>query len=263
MNRPTYGIRRFKRSCAACGVAGRDMNKEHYWPRWLIERTGTDQENSIDWMGEKRVSALSATLPLCVDCNSAFGRELEAPMARIFDDIEAGRGLSDQEAEIAVRWMWKFEGLAWMFHHPSHIYTRRYTLRDRVLMPLDDIRGKLTLAIGLAEQRDPEFKDGAMGIDSNNLSNAIFVSGVFSRTAILISLSAFDDQVPAVLSKYHLSPHRNEETANAKLFYPAVGFPTCTAAIGMMRTISPALSHLHDEYGARDMISRTAFSRLS
>lgn len=226
------------------------MNKEHYFPRWLIERTRTVREG-IEWGGARNVSALSATLPLCVRCNTDFGRDLESPMAMVFDDIESGRGVTDGEAELVVRWMWKFEGLAWVFHHPRAVYTERYTLRERVLRPIDDIRGNITLAIGLAEQRDPDFEEGAMGIDSFNAHNAIFVSGVFSRVAILVSLGLFDEEIPSVLSKYRLAPHREHGTARAKLFFPSVGFPTCTVAIGMMKTISPVLSLLHDEHGTR------------
>jgi hypothetical protein len=250
MQFPTYSARKFRRTCAACGDSTREMNKEHYFPRWLIERTGAVREG-IEWAGAKNVSALSATLPLCVRCNSDFGRELESPMARVFDDIEAGRGLTDEEAELVVRWMWKFEGLAWVFHHPRAVYTQRYTLRDRVLRPIDDIRENITLAIGLAERRDPEFEEGAMGIDSFNAHNAIFVSGVFSRVAILVSLGLFDEEIPPVLSRYRLAPHREHGAAKAKLHFPAVGFPTCTIAIGMMKAISPTLSLLHDEHGER------------
>jgi hypothetical protein len=247
---PTYSARKFKKTCAACGESQREMNKEHYFPVWLIERTDTVHDG-IAWGKGDNVSALSATLPLCVRCNTDFGRDLESPMARVFDDLEAGQGISDEEAELIVRWMWKFEGLAWVFHHPRGVYTERYTLRERVLRPIDDIRGKITLAIGLAEQRDSEFREGAMGIDSFNVHNAVFVSGVFSRVAILVSLSVFDEDIPPVLSKYRLAPHRDHSTAKAKLFFPAVGFPTCTAAIGTMKAISPTLSALHDEYGER------------
>lgn len=233
--------------CAACGECGREMNKEHYFPVWLIERTGTVREG-IAWAGRDNVSALSATLPLCTRCNSDFGRELESPMARVFDDLEAGRGISDEEAELIVRWMWKFEGLAWVFHHPRANYTERYTLRERVLRPIDEIREVLMLAIGIAEKRDPDFEEGAMGIDSSNAHNAVFVSGVFSRVAILVSLSLFEDAIPPVFSKYRFAPHREHSAARAKLFYPAIGFPTCTAAIGLMKSISPHFSRLHDEH---------------
>ncbi len=224
------------------------MNKEHFFPVWLIEKTSTVRDG-ITWMSGRRISALSATLPLCTRCNSDFGRELEGPMARVFDDLEAGRGISDEEAELIVRWMWKFEGLGWIFHYPQHIYSERYTLRERVLNPIDELRGNLTVAIALAEQRDPAFEEGALGIDSFNVHNAVFVSGVFSRIAVLVSLSMFDDAIPAVFSKYHLAPHREHSTATAKLFFPAIGFPTCMTAIVLMKAISPVLSRLHDEHG--------------
>jgi hypothetical protein len=225
------------------------MNKEHFWPVWLIKRTGTVKEG-VAWAGKKNISALAATLPLCQDCNSTFGRELEAPMATLFDEIEAGHGLSDDDAELFVRWLWKLEGLSWTFTHPGHRYTEKYTLRQRALLPIDDIRGNLTLAIALAQQRDPQFAEGAMGIDSMNVHNAVFVSGVFSRVAAIVMLSAFDDEVPDVFTKYHLHPKRDPVQGSAKLFFPKVGFPTCTQAVGLLLALSPHISQLHDEVGA-------------
>jgi hypothetical protein len=221
------------------------MTREHYFPRWLIERASVLSEG-IAWAGREAVPALSATVPLCQTCNTDFGRELEAPMSRIFDDIESGRGLSDREAELCVRWMWKFEGLGWILHHSRHIYTQRYRLRDRVLQPIDDIRGNLTLAISLAEKRDPDFEDGSLGIDSFNSHNAIFVAGTFSRVAIAVLLSVFDNELPSVFSKYRLSANRETADAEAKLFFPGTGFPTCTDAVAMFKALSPRLSRLHD-----------------
>ncbi|HVS27036.1 MAG TPA: hypothetical protein VHE58_07045 [Burkholderiales bacterium] len=224
------------------------MNKEHFFPVWLVERTGTVRDG-ISWGGRDGVSALNATLPLCERCNSDFGREIESPMSRVFDDIEARKGLSDNEAELVVRWMWKFEGLWWVFTHPRHVYTVKYTLRERILRPIDDIRGQLTLAISLAETRDPDFSEGSLGIDSLNIHNAISVAGVFSRVAIVVCLSAFEDEVPGVFSKYQLAPKRQTDTGDAKLFYPAVGFPTCTDAVALLRALGPRLSSLHDGLG--------------
>jgi hypothetical protein len=224
------------------------MNKEHFWPVWLIKRTGTVKDG-VAWAGKKSIPALAATLPICRDCNSTFGEELEGPMAQLFDEIEAGKGLSDDEAELFVRWLWKLEGLYWVFTHPGHRYTQKYTLRQRALLPIDDIRGNLTLAVALAEQRDPKFEEGAMGIDSMNLHNAVFVSGVFSRIAVLVTLSVFDDEVPDVFSKYHFHRKRDPVQRGVKMFFPKVGFPTCTHAIGLLLTISPHISQLHDQLG--------------
>jgi hypothetical protein len=241
-----YAVSKFNKTCVACGLVMAKPTREHYFPKWLIERTNTIHEG-IAWGGKPNVSALAATVPLCQRCNFDFGRELESPMAAIFDDIEASRGLSDYEAELVVRWMWKFEGLAWRFRHPRDVYSVKYTLRDRVLNPLDEIRGRLTLAIALTERRDPDFLEGAMGIDSWNVHNAIFVSGVFSRVAIVVCLTELSDELPAPFSKYPLAAHRLDSGTDAKLFHPAIGFPTCGDAVGYLRDASPYLSSLHDD----------------
>jgi hypothetical protein len=123
----------------ACGSRTNPKNKEHPFPQWLITRTKTDR-TSIRWIPGNRIPADEATLPLCRQCNRDFGDQLEAPMSRILDDIEADRGLSDNEAELIVRWLWKIEGLLWHVSHPTHDYSSKYTLRERVLRPLDAIR---------------------------------------------------------------------------------------------------------------------------
>lgn len=224
------------------------MNKEHFWPVWLIQRTGAVKDG-VTWAGKKNVPALAATLPICQECNTVLGQELEAPMSRLFDEIESGKGVSDNEAELFVRWLWKLEGLAWTFTHPGHRYTQKYTLRQRALLPIDDMRGHLTLALSLAEQRDPKWKEGALGIDSMNVHNAIFVSGVFSRIAVVVLMTMFEDELPGSFSKYHLHPKREPVQGDAKLFFPKTGFRTCTDAINLLVAISPNISRLHDEFG--------------
>jgi hypothetical protein len=224
------------------------LTREHFFPLWLVERTQTYQEG-IEWGGKANIPASAATVRLCAACNRDFGRELESPTAKIFDDIEAGRGVSDHEAEIIIRWLWKFEGLSWILGNPNHTYTQNYTLRQRVLQPIDAIRGDLVLCVALAERRDPEFAEGALGIDSFNVANAIFVSGVFSRVALMVSLSALKEYIPPVLSKYRLASSRQGPSSNAKLFFPATTLSTCTDAIGLMKSISPVLSKIHDEIG--------------
>lgn len=124
------------------------MNKEHIFPQWLIERTGTNA-TGIRWGAKRDVPALAATFPLCEQCNRDFGEYLEGPTARLFDEIEAGAGLSDNDAELLVRWLWKIKGLAWIADHPDGQYSSKYTLRERVLLPIDEIRGHLTLGIAL------------------------------------------------------------------------------------------------------------------
>ena len=168
-------------------------------------------------------------------------------MSRILDDIEAGRGLSDNEAETVVRWLWKLDGLLWHISNPTRDYSPLYTLRERVLKPLDGIRGELILAIALCERIDPKYRDAPMGIDSGE-GDGIFVSGVFSRTAMMVVLRAFVDLIPAGFSKHRLGASRGEPTADAKLFYPGTTFPTDTELVGVTWQSSHCLTAAHEEW---------------
>lgn len=236
--------RAFKYRCAACGVGLRDRSKEHFWPEWLIARTGT-HKTSVRLTQAKRVNPRALTVPLCAACNRDFGRELEGPVARIFRDLEAGLGLSDSEAELLIRWLWKLGGLAWMYGHPEAIYATRPTLRNRVLRPIGDIRSQLTLAVSIIETIDPRFNDAPMGLDSESEEDTVFVAGVFSRTALMVLLRGFESEVPEQFSLYRLAP-LGALDRDAKLFHPRCGFHTCVEAVGTTRVAALFLSHAHD-----------------
>jgi hypothetical protein len=220
------------------------MNKEHFWPQWLIRRTNT-HKTRVRFNPEKLVNPKKLTIPLCIKCNTDFGRELEEPTSRIFGDLEEGRGLSDVEAETLVRWLWKFEGLSWSIQYPHGLYSEKYTLRDRVLLPLDDIRDHLTLAVALIAKIEPEFGDAPMGIDSHTYKNAVFVGGVFSRLALMVLDRRFDAEVPESFGLYHFSDPAAPDR-DAKLYFPPVGFNTCVEAVSTTYTTSQFLSYLHD-----------------
>ncbi|MBI4005049.1 MAG: hypothetical protein HY356_00160 [Gammaproteobacteria bacterium] len=245
--------KKFKKICAACGDVNPKINKEHFWPEWLIERTVTHR-TSIRFGSKKRINPRAFTVPLCIKCNEDFGRELEGPVSRTFTDLETGCGISDIEAELLVRWLWKFEGLYWIFAHPEDIYTERYTLRKRVLQPLDDIRTILTLAISLVEVINPNFGDAPMGIDSWNEYSAVFVAGVFSRVAIMVLFRQFEPYVPPQFSLYRFSEH-NAPDRDAKLFYPTIGFRDCVEAVNVTKNSALYLSHIHD-LKARDRTAK-------
>jgi hypothetical protein len=240
-------LAQFKELCVACGSRTNRKNEEHPFPEWLITRTKTDR-TSIRWMPDKRIPADQATLPLCQQCNSDFGAQLEARMSRILDDIEAARGLSDNEAELVVRWLWKLEGILWHISHPTRDYSPVYTLRERVLQPLDGIRGELILALALCESIDPTYGDAPMGLDSHRAIDGVFVSGVFSRTAMMVVLAPFTDLIPKEFSSYRLSPTRAESTADAKLFYPRTTFRTDTELVGVTWHCSHELTAAHEAY---------------
>lgn len=236
--------------CIACERTKQDLqvlnipfNKEHLSPQWLVKLTGTDK-TFVAWMG-KRIPGLSVTIPLCKDCNSVFGTEIEKPTIQIFNDLESGKGITDYQAEILIRWMWKFEGMHWHLFNKAGSYSDKYTLRKRVLQDLDAIRPYLTLAVARLSSIDASHGDKPMGIDSRNLVSAIFVSGVFSELAIIVSLRIFDDFIPRKFSIYHLDKNSNNKK---KVFFPDTNFEDDNEAVWVTATISPLLSRLHDEY---------------
>jgi hypothetical protein len=225
------------------------MNKEHVFPEWLIRRTGTDQ-TGIRWGDKQNVPALAVTLPLCRRCNSDFGEHLEGPTARLFDEIEQGFGISDEEVELLIRWMWKIKGLAWCAMHPGGRYTQKYSLRDRVLLPIDAIRRRLVFGMALIAGLHPESTDLPMGMDSVTLLDAIFVSGVFSKIAMMVVLEGFESMIPLQFSKYRLSPNRSPLNSG-KLFNPSVGFKDDFEAVQVTYAASIGLSSAHDELARR------------
>lgn len=236
--------KKFKRLCVACGAVEPRINKEHFWPEWLIERTGT-AKTLVRFTPEKRISPKSLVVPLCVSCNTDFGRELEAPVSRIFSELEDGRGLSDNDADLLMRWLWKFEGLAWCFANPGGTYTEKYPLRQRVLQPIDEHRSNLSLAVSLAATIDPKFGDAPMGLDSWTDVSAVFVAGVFSRVAIMVLEREFEELVPRHFGIYRLSK-ADAPDRSAKLFYPPAGFRNCVEAVNVTKDIGLYLSHAHD-----------------
>jgi hypothetical protein len=233
--------RKFKRTCAACGEVGA-MNKEHFWPMWLIQKTAS---KGVLFAPGKRVNPRSLTVPLCMKCNTDFGRELETPVSKILPGLEAGDGLSDREAEILVRWLWKFEGLSWIFSHPHGQYTQQYTLRERVLGPIDAIRDRLTLAVSIVAVVNPEYGEEPMGLSSRINQSAIHVAAVFGRVAMMVLLDRFESDVPPAFSMYRFSAPDSPDR-DAKLFHPNVGFATCVEAVNTTRHAALWLSYYHD-----------------
>jgi hypothetical protein len=178
-------IRAARLRCVGCERVGKAMTQEHVWPKWLIDHCGVKHEG-VTWVTGKGSNPRTATIPLCQECNHRLGAELEGPVQRALSSVEASRGITDKEAELLIRWLWKYEAWSWAFaklDDPTARYSARYTPIERVLGDsMVGIRGDLTLAVGLINANDPEFRDRSMGIDSGiNDTDAIFVSGVFGR----------------------------------------------------------------------------------
>ena len=89
-----------------------------------------------------------------------------------------------------------------------------------------------------------------MGMDSVTLLDAVFVSGVFSKIAMMVVLEPFESMIPPQFGRYRLT--RNRDPLNAgKLFYPPTSFRDDVEAVGVTYSSSIHLSIAHDELAHR------------
>jgi hypothetical protein len=223
------------------------MNKEHFWPRWLSEMCQIGK-NGVRWT-QGFVHPNAATIPLCILCNSKMGRELEGPVARIFRNIDKKIGFSDLEAELLIKWIWKFEGLAWNlanFDDPNVRYSPQWTLIERIFSDLSR-RGRPEFALAIAEiaENDKEFSDWPIGLDSPiTKHNAIFVSGVFYKFAIMSIASRFSHLVPGNFTVFRLKMAPDHE----RRYLLPTGFPNASEAVGVTVKCSIALAEAHESF---------------
>jgi len=237
-----------KIKCIGCERKGVKFNQEHVFPRWLILKTGTDK-TGIKWFGGKNIPALSCTIPLCKQCNDLFGQKLEVPVSKIFNKLESDKGINDHECEILTRWLWKLEGIFWHIgNSQGKKYTGIYTLSQRVLNPIDQIRGRLVLAVSRFNEDKKTHKDLPMGVDSRNELSAIFVSGVFSKLAMLVTLDDFIDFIPNNFTCYKLK-NKLDMSDKDIVLAPKIGFKNGIDAIKTTIDCSITLSRLHDQFG--------------
>jgi hypothetical protein len=229
----TTGIQAAKFRCLACEATNVEMSKEHFWPRWLIERTKANRTD-VKWSNGKMVNPSSATIPLCKKCNNAFGTDLEAPVITIFDQLEEDRGISDYEAELLARWMWKFEGLGWLLHENIRTYSHSVSLKQRVLNRLTANRSEVSIAIARIEGIDSKFGDMPMGIDSEKCLKLFFVSGVFCKVAIVVLLTRFTGLLPSNYSVYTFAESIDSKTETARIFF----IPTSDFRMTWRRSVS-------------------------
>lgn len=243
--------------CSGCDRVGLPMTKEHFFPRWLIDYAQVHHEG-ITWFDGQTVDPDNATIPLCRECNEAFGTVLEGPVAEIFRQLEQGASISEDEAELLVRWLWKFEGLHWtaMTNRPEGLYTSRYTLRDRVVTPdaFNEVREDMLLAVALTRNNDPTHRDWPMGLDTPPSENALTMSGVFGRIALICSLAHFANDIPDVYGKFRFGAPVTDR-AN-KVFLPPMSFIYAGGAINMTREVGVRLAILHDEWGRRGWLRK-------
>jgi hypothetical protein len=243
------GLRGLRLRCAGCDRAGREMTHEHFFPKWLIEYADVTRRG-IEWLGREAVSPDKATVPLCSECNNLFGTVLEGPVSRIFRALDNDQPISDLDAELLVRWMWKFEGLQFhVFAKPEDHYTQKYSLRDRVTKPhaFAEARADMMLAIATSHANDPGRGDWPLGLDTPVGENALTMSGVFRRVAIITSLERFDELITPVYGKYKFGQIPVNRTV--PVFSPPRSFLFSKGATNLTQGVGALLSAAHDEWG--------------
>ena len=209
------------------------MNKEHIFPQWLLDHAKT-RKDMIDWVYGK-VPADQATVPLCKECNSQLGRELEGPVKAIFSAIESGEGFNDSDAELLVRWMWKILGLFYWSICNEHWRYGSITLKEHVLSKIGPPRSRISIAISLIEDADEDFGCAPVGIDAFSWYSNIYAVGVFSKLCIAVIYSGLAKYIDQDRwSIYQLSDCPLLLNPNNKV-YPKVGFKTGSSAIRYMK----------------------------
>lgn len=247
------GLNSAKYRCLACEKANLNRNKEHFWPRWLIRFAEATKE-PVSWLG-KDLPAEAVQIPLCADCNSAFGQDLEGPMSELLPRISVGQSVTDPECELLVRWLWKFEGLAWNafnFHRSEARYSSKFSMRERVIGKdsLQGIRGRLVVALALAHRNDPGLHDWSLGMDSGlGTHDAIFASGVFRNVAMAVSFADFAHLIPPMFSTYQLAGER--DLSGALVLKPEFVFPLVSDAEIVTASASVRLKVEHERFGER------------
>lgn len=224
------------------------MTDEHSFPIWLINRARITK--GIFWAGKKGVDPRKCVIPLCCECNQIFGKELESPVAFIFNELESFEGLSDWQCEILTRWLWKSEGILWCGMHPSAQYSQLWTLKERALgAGFANIKPGLVLAIALINAIEGK-TDLPMGFDSPvGGLKSIFVSGVFCNTAIIVGLREYDYLIPPMFSRYYFK--EDEEDRESKTFFPQTTILNHEDAVEITSKSSFSLWLAHERKAAR------------
>lgn len=218
--------------CVVCEKNG-IKSKEHVFPTWLILRTNT-HKTAIKWVGGKSINPKKATLPICGNCNKKLGDALEGPVQKIFERIENGGGINDYDAELLIKWMWKISKLFWAFNNTKGKVMPNGTLLEHLLMPIQKPRERLTLAISLFEENDKGFIDLPMGNDIQTLHSGVLAAGVYSKIAIIVSLTEFAGEIPHYYSKYTLAKERGKES-EPRLMIPHIGIKNRASAIKLTK----------------------------
>ena len=220
------------------------MNKEHLFADWLIRRCQANA-STIRW-GSKMISPLAATVPLCKECNSEFGAQLEGPAKTVFEELESGRSVNDEAAELLIRWMWKIQGLGWIASRPYQPLPGIGTLRARVLEPIVGERSQLVLCLARFRRLDEQSVDYPMGLDSRVHFDLACVAGVFSRLAMIVCRKEHAALVPVHFKRFALAPSRSFGRASGKRVVAPITLADDVEAVGVTYAAAKVLCRQHD-----------------
>lgn len=252
-------LKHFKDQCVCCERTGQKMNREHIFPKWLLQHTNT-RKDMFGWIYGK-VPADQATVPLCEECNSKLGTELEGPVRTIFNAIESGEGFNDNDAELLIRWMWKIVGLFYWTICNKHWKYGFITLKEHVLSRIILPRSRISIALSLIEDPNEEYGCAPVGLDAFSFYSNIYAVGVFSKLCIVVFHSSFEKYIDqSIWTVYRLSDHPMVLNPQNKV-YPQYGFKTGSSALQYMKLFFGNESQIykkHEEAAkkARDLTLR-------
>lgn len=249
-------LKHFKHRCVCCQRTGQKMNREHIFPQWLLKHTKT-KKDSFSWIYGK-VPADQITVPICEECNTRLGTELEGPVAEIFNAIESGRGFNDNDAELLIRWMWKIVGLFYWSICNEHWKYGFITLKEHVLSKIDLPRSRISIAISLIEDADEDFGCAPVGLDAFSFYSNIYSTGVFSKLCIVVIHSGFAKYINQdTWTIYRLSDCPLVLNPNNKI-YPKIGFKTGSSAIQYMKLVFGNESTIFKKHENAALMAREA-----
>ncbi|WP_456363070.1 hypothetical protein [Priestia aryabhattai] len=228
-----------KQFCICCKEKGKSTNKEHIFPQWILKKTNTFSNPIRGTAGPKKIPGKHCVIPLCEECNSILGKELESPVSKIFENIESGKGFNDYEAELLVRWMWKVTGMFYWLERATVEEDYGFiNIKERCLNNIEMPRDRISLAVALIENEWVEkFNQSPMGIDVIPVHSNVLAAGVFSRVAIIVYYTQFDNMIPELFTKYKLSNTPIMMNPNFRI-YPKTGFNKGIEAVGKTVLIS-------------------------
>ena len=248
----------FKNRCICCEESNKEMNREHIFPQWLLKMTNTEQDLFSSPYG--KVPGKTYTIPLCKECNSKLGSELEVPVSKIFRSIESGNGFNDFDAELLARWIWKINGMYyWSFCNENWKYGY-ITLKEHVLSRIVQPRNRISIAISLVEDSIEDFGCAPVGMDAVPFYSNVYGVGVFSKICLVVFLSEFshyfDERIWTV---YRLSNSPMVLNPNIKIF-PKIGFKTGGEAISFIKLFYGNDSRIYRDH---EVVALTQKAKIS